>query len=52
MVLGRPIPPLTLNLNERETLTNWAHRLSCPQSLALGRAVATVIALLHIFCRY
>jgi len=34
MVLGRPIPPLTLNLNERETLTSWAHRLSCPQSLA------------------
>jgi len=34
MVLGRPIPPLTLNLNERETLTSWAHCLSCPQSLA------------------
>ena len=34
MALGRPIPPLTLNLNERETLTSWAHRLSCPQSLA------------------
>jgi len=34
MALGRPILPLTLNLDEYRTLTRWAHLLSGPQSLA------------------
>ena len=34
MALGRPIPPLTLNLEERGTLSGWAHVVSGPQSQA------------------
>jgi hypothetical protein len=34
VALGRPIPPLTLSLHERGTLSKWAHVVSGPQSQA------------------
>ena len=34
MALGRPIPPLSLNREERETLQNWARRPKSAQALA------------------
>jgi len=34
MALGRPIPPLILNREERQTLENWARRPTSAQALA------------------
>ncbi len=34
MRTGRPIPPLTLTTNERETLERWTRRASTAQALA------------------
>ena len=35
MAIGRPIPPLTLDDGERETLEQWVRRPKTAQALAL-----------------
>jgi transposase len=44
MALGRPIPPLSLSLEERETLQNWARRPTSAQALAQRARVVLACA--------
>ncbi len=44
MALGRPIPPLSLNREERETLQNWARRPKSAQALAQRARVVLACA--------
>lgn len=37
MRTGRPIPPLTITVDERETLERWTRRTSTAQALDSGR---------------
>jgi len=44
MILGRPMPPLHLSVNERETLKRWAKRPKTAQALAFRARLILVCA--------
>ncbi|MDR7464219.1 MAG: IS630 family transposase, partial [Armatimonadota bacterium] len=41
---GRPLPPLTLTADERETLERWARRPKSAQALALRARIVLACA--------
>ena len=44
MTLGRPIPPLQLSRQERETLERWVRRPSSAQALSLRARIILTCA--------
>src|ERR1039458_3616746 len=44
MTLGRPIPPLQLSQEERETLERWVRRASSAQALSLRARIILICA--------